>query len=163
MKSHPALAPGKVAVITGAASGIGLAAARRFASLGMKLCLADLSADALARAAAETVAKDVLTVPTDVGKLESVQALKEKAYAAFGDVAVLMNNAGTAPGGGPWDHIERWKRVLDVNLWGVIHGVQTFAPAMLRRSRPVRSSARAPSRASPVRRATPRTTSARPA
>ena len=131
MKSHPALAPGRVAVITGAASGIGLAAARRFASLGMKLCLADLSADALARAAAEIGAKDVLTVPTDVSKLESVQALKDKAYAAFGEVAVLMNNAGTAPGGGPWDHIDRWKRVLEVNLWGVIHGVQTFAPAML--------------------------------
>jgi len=131
MQSHPALAPGRVAVITGAASGIGLAAARRFASLGMKLCLADLSADALARAAAEIGAKDVLTVATDVSKLESVQALKNEAYAAFGEVAVLMNNAGTAPGGGPWDHIDRWKRVLDVNLWGVIHGVQIFAPAML--------------------------------
>ena len=163
MQSHPALAPGRVAVITGAASGIGLAAARRFASLGMKLCLADLSADALARAAEEIGAKDVLTVPTDVSKLESVQALKDKAYAAFGEVAVLMNNAGTAPGGGPWDHIERWKRVLDVNLWGVIHGVQTFAPAMLARRRRARSSAPAPSRASPVRRATPPTTSARPA
>jgi NAD(P)-dependent dehydrogenase (short-subunit alcohol dehydrogenase family) len=131
MKSHPALASGRVAVITGAASGIGLAAARRFASLGMKLCLADLSADALVRAAGEIGAKDVLTVPTDVSRPENVQALKDKAYAAFGEVAVLMNNAGTAPGGGPWDHIDRWKRVLDVNLWGVIHGVQTFAPAML--------------------------------
>jgi NAD(P)-dependent dehydrogenase (short-subunit alcohol dehydrogenase family) len=131
MKSHPALAAGRVAVITGAASGIGLAAARRFASLGMKLCLADLSADALARAAAEIDSGNVLTVPTDVSQLASVQALKDKAYAAFGEVAVLMNNAGTAPGGGPWDHIDRWKKVLDVNLWGVIHGVQTFAPAML--------------------------------
>ncbi|CAN5306176.1 SDR family NAD(P)-dependent oxidoreductase [soil metagenome] len=131
MKTHPALAAGRVAVITGAASGIGLAAARRFASLGMKLCLADLSADALARAASEIGAKDILTVPTDVSQLASVQALKDKAYAAFGEVAVLMNNAGTAPGGGPWDHIDRWKKVLDVNLWGVIHGVQTFAPAML--------------------------------
>jgi NAD(P)-dependent dehydrogenase (short-subunit alcohol dehydrogenase family) len=101
------------------------------ASLGMKLCLADLSADALVRAAGEIGAKEVLTVPTDVSRPESVQALKDKAYAAFGEVAVLMNNAGTAPGGGPWDHIDRWKRVLDVNLWGVIHGVQTFAPAML--------------------------------
>jgi len=136
MQSHPALAPGRVAVITGAASGIGLAAARRFASLGMKLCLADLSADALARAAVEIGGKDVLTVPTDVSRLESVQALKDKAYAAFGEVGVLMNNAGTAPGGGPWDHIDRWKRVLDVNLWGVIHGVQTFAPAMLAQKTP---------------------------
>jgi NAD(P)-dependent dehydrogenase (short-subunit alcohol dehydrogenase family) len=131
MQSHPALAPGRVAVVTGAASGIGLAAARRFASLGMKLCLADLSREALDRAVAEIGAKDVIAVPTDVSKLESVQALKDKAYSAFGEVAVLMNNAGTAPGGGPWDNIDRWKRVLDVNLWGVIHGVQTFAPAML--------------------------------
>lgn len=131
MKPHPALAAGRVAVITGAAGGIGLAAARRFASLGMKLCLADLSADALASAASEIGSRDILTVPTDVSQLASVQALKDKAYAAFGEVAVLMNNAGTAPGGGPWDHIDRWKKVLDVNLWGVIHGVQTFAPAML--------------------------------
>jgi NAD(P)-dependent dehydrogenase (short-subunit alcohol dehydrogenase family) len=79
MKSHPALASGRVAVITGAASGIGLAAARRFASLGMKLCLADLSADALVRAAGEIGAKDVLTVPTDVSRPESVQALQDRA------------------------------------------------------------------------------------
>lgn len=137
MNLHPALAAGRVAVVSGAASGIGLAAARRFAAMGLKVCLADLSAEALEPAVAEVAAvapkgrESVLAVPTDVSRLESVQALKERVYAAFGEVAVLMNNAGTAPGGGPWDHIERWRRVLEVNLWGVIHGVQTFTPAML--------------------------------
>jgi NAD(P)-dependent dehydrogenase (short-subunit alcohol dehydrogenase family) len=141
MALHPALAAGRVAVVTGAASGIGLAAARRFASLGLKVCLADLSSDALERAAnsVNEMAKtpnSILIVPTDVSRLDSVQALKDKVYQRFGDVAVLMNNAGTAPGGGPWDHIERWRRVLEVNLWGVIHGVQTFAPAMLAQKTP---------------------------
>ena len=142
MTTHPALTEGRVAVITGASSGIGLAAARRFATMGMRVCLADLSAETLETAAADVAAvapkgKDsVLAVPTDVSKLEQVQALKDRAYAAFGEVAVLMNNAGTAPGGGPWDHIDRWRKVLEVNLWGVINGVQTFVPAMLARKTP---------------------------
>ena len=104
MHTHPALTAGRAAVITGGASGIGLAAAKRFASLGMKICLADLSQDALDRAAAEMPGATVMTVPTDVSKMDEVLRLKERAYAAFGEVAVLMNNAGTAPGGGPWDH-----------------------------------------------------------
>jgi NAD(P)-dependent dehydrogenase (short-subunit alcohol dehydrogenase family) len=78
----------------------------------------------------------VITVPTDVSRLEAIQALKDAAYGAFGEVAVLMNNAGTAPGGGPWEHIDRWRRVLEVNLWGVINGVQVFTPAMLAQGTP---------------------------
>jgi NAD(P)-dependent dehydrogenase (short-subunit alcohol dehydrogenase family) len=135
MTNHPALQAGRVAVITGAASGIGLAAAVRFAGMGLKVCLADLSAEALERAAESVVdvsGRDaVLTVATDVSRLESVQALRDAVYARFGEVGVLMNNAGTSPGGGPYEHVDRWRRVLEVNLWGVINGVQIFTPSML--------------------------------
>jgi len=75
-------------------------------------------------------------VPTDVSALAQVQALRARVYERYGEVAVLMNNAGTAPGGGGWDHIDRWRRVLEVNLWGMIHGVQTFVPAMLAQKTP---------------------------
>jgi NAD(P)-dependent dehydrogenase (short-subunit alcohol dehydrogenase family) len=142
MTEHPAFTEGRVAVITGAASGIGLAAAQRFAAMGMRVCMADLDAGVLQNAAATVAAaarrgaSDVLAVPTDVRDAGAVRHLRDAAHDAFGDVAVLMNNAGTAPGGGPWDHPDRWRRVLEVNLWGVINGVQTFAQQMIDQGAP---------------------------
>jgi NAD(P)-dependent dehydrogenase (short-subunit alcohol dehydrogenase family) len=136
MPQHPALCEGRTAVITGGASGIGFAAAKRFAALGMKICLADLSQEALDRATEKLPGSTILTVPTDVSKMEEVQRLKDRVYADFGEIAVLMNNAGTSPGGGPWDHYERWQRVLSVNLWGVINGVHAFAQAMIDQKTP---------------------------
>ena len=136
MTLHPALTRDRAAVITGAASGIGLAAAVRLAGLGMKVCLADLNAAALDLAAAEVASHaaspaHVRALATDVSRREDVQRLKDAAYEAFGEVAFLMNNAGVEGGGALFSDAERWRRILDVNLWGVINGVQIFAPAMI--------------------------------
>jgi NAD(P)-dependent dehydrogenase (short-subunit alcohol dehydrogenase family) len=136
MTQHPALVEGRAAVITGGASGIGLAAAKRFAALGMKICLADLSEEALDRAGMQLSGATVVKVPTDVSQFEDVRRLKDRAYDAFGEVAVLMNNAGVSAGGGPFDDYEGWQRVLSVNLWGVINGVQTFTQAMIAQGTP---------------------------
>jgi NAD(P)-dependent dehydrogenase (short-subunit alcohol dehydrogenase family) len=126
---HPALVPGAVAVVTGAASGIGLAAARRFVSLGLKVCLADHDEAALAQAAA-SIGEAALAVRTDVSDRGSVEALAATVRDRLGPVSVLMNNAGTGGGGDALTNPEGWERVLGVNLMGVLHGVQAFAPAM---------------------------------
>jgi NAD(P)-dependent dehydrogenase (short-subunit alcohol dehydrogenase family) len=142
MSAHPALAAGRSAVVTGGASGIGFAAAKRFAAFGMKVAIADLDRAHLDSAAKEIAAAapdgkgEVLAVPTDVSKKEAVEALKERVYAAFGAVDVLMNNAGRGGGGGPFANYAGWQAVLGTNLWGVINGVQTFAPAMIAQGTP---------------------------
>ncbi len=140
--THPALVPGHVAVVTGGASGIGLAAVRRLASMGLKVVIADRGGERLERAAANVAevapggAGDVLAVPTDVGRRAEVQRLERTVLERFGDVHVLMNNAGVQPGSGMFGPEASWETILGVNLWGVIHGSQVFAPGMLARGRP---------------------------
>ncbi|RVB65456.1 SDR family NAD(P)-dependent oxidoreductase [Mesorhizobium sp. M7A.F.Ca.CA.002.03.2.1] len=137
----PALAPGNAAVITGAASGIGLAAAKRLALLGMKIVLADIGGARLydASRAVSAIAGDdaVLAVAADVSKADEVDRLAERAFGAFGGVSLLMNNAGVGDNPGkPWENRDAWKRLLDINFWGVVHGVEAFAPRMLASARP---------------------------
>jgi NAD(P)-dependent dehydrogenase (short-subunit alcohol dehydrogenase family) len=127
---------GKVAVVTGAASGIGRGLADRFAAEGMRVVIADVEQAALDEAEREMTAAGatVLAVRTDVSKLADVEALAAKTLERFGAVHILCNNAGVGGGGGTtWDATqEDWEWVLGVNLWGVIHGVRTFVPIMLR-------------------------------
>jgi NAD(P)-dependent dehydrogenase (short-subunit alcohol dehydrogenase family) len=125
----------RVAVITGGASGLGLAMARRFAREGMKLVLADIQLDALDRAVSEFKAQKVpvIGVRTDVSKGEDVELLARKALEAFGAVHVLCNNAGVAPGGAVWENSSAdWEWIIGVNVMGVIHGVRVFTPIMLK-------------------------------
>ncbi len=125
---------GKVAVITGGASGLGRAMAERFARAGMSIVLADVEPKALAKAEAEMKAAGakVIGVRADVSKADEVEALAQQTLAAFGGVHLVANNAGVAEGGNVWDNtVADWEWVLGVNLWGVIHGVRVFTPIML--------------------------------
>lgn len=125
---------GKVAVVTGAASGIGRALAEKCAQEGCKVVLADVEEQALkqAEAAMKANGADVLAVQTDVSKAESVEALANKAFDTYGAVHLLFNNAGVGAGTTVWDSsLADWHWVLGVNLWGVIHGVHYFVPRML--------------------------------
>jgi NAD(P)-dependent dehydrogenase (short-subunit alcohol dehydrogenase family) len=130
------LAQGGVAVVTGAASGIGLAAAQRFASLGFKVALVDLAGPQLEQAAKSVgVASPfgtsfVSAHRYDVSQLSEVQKLKQAVTTQFGNVTVLMNNAGIQPGSSVLS-AANWQKVLDVNLMGIVHGVQSFVPSMI--------------------------------
>jgi NAD(P)-dependent dehydrogenase (short-subunit alcohol dehydrogenase family) len=134
--NHPAFASNHVAVVTGAASGIGLAAARRFAGLGMNVVLADLPGERLDSAARETAAlsphglDSVAAIATDVASIASLQALERDVVALFGRVHVLMNNAGI-PGSSMFGAQDAWEKVFAVNLWGVVNGSRIFAPGMI--------------------------------
>ena len=120
---------GKVAVITGAASGIGLAAARRFAALGMQVCLVDRS-DAVVAAAAE-IGNGAAGFIVDVADRAAVEALAAEVHARFGAVSVLMNNAAVHGGADALSRPDLWDQVIGINLMGVLHGVQAFVPAMV--------------------------------
>jgi NAD(P)-dependent dehydrogenase (short-subunit alcohol dehydrogenase family) len=140
--THPVLTAGRVAVVTGAAMGIGLAACKRFAALGMRVAMADVLGDEL-QSAREEVAKsasggdrDVLAVPTDVARSEEVELLKDAVCRSFGEVGLLMNNAATRAGGGAFARLEDWQAALAVNFWGVVHGVRAFVPRMIERGEP---------------------------
>jgi NAD(P)-dependent dehydrogenase (short-subunit alcohol dehydrogenase family) len=139
---HPAMTKDNVAVITGGASGIGLAAAMRFAMQGMKVCIADLGADRLKEAetklssASPAGGGHVMTAAVDVSRVDDLMALESAVQKRFGGTDILMNNAGISPDAKIFGPLENWQRLLAVNLWGVIHGSQVFAPHMIERGRP---------------------------
>ncbi len=139
---HPVLAPDHVAVITGGASGIGFAAALRFAQAGMKVCIADIGGERLRQAetklssVAAAGAGSIMAVATDVADPASVTELEAAVRNRFGGTDVLMNNAGIQPGSKMFGPLDNWQRILAVNLWGIIHGTQIFAPNMITRGRP---------------------------
>lgn len=140
MTIHPALIAANTAVVTGGASGIGFAAARAFAGLGMRVAIADRDKEGL-KAAGQVLAtligeENVLAVATDISHREEVAALQDKVLAKFGRVHVLMNNAGMQQGTSIFGPTEAWERVLAVNLGGVVNGTQIFGPGMVGHGEP---------------------------
>ncbi|KDQ62056.1 hypothetical protein JAAARDRAFT_29957 [Jaapia argillacea MUCL 33604] len=137
---HPVIHAGRVAVITGAANGIGRAAALELAKLGLKVALADVVEDRLAETGREVTAfageGNVLVIPTDVSKIEEVVRLKDKVYEAWGEVAVLLNNAAIGPSGTSWAGLDNWHKTFAVNVFGVLNVQQTFVPSMIHQENP---------------------------
>ncbi|MEM0989898.1 MAG: SDR family NAD(P)-dependent oxidoreductase [Pseudomonadota bacterium] len=136
---HPALQSESVAVVTGGGSGIGLAAATKFASMGMRVVAVDRDAERLA-AAKHTLrsagAADVFIVTTDVSDIGQVRALEQAVTERFGGTDILMNNAGVGGRSSTLTKSDDWERIFAINLWGAIHGTQAFAPGMIARGRP---------------------------
>ena len=135
MTQHAAFTRGNSAVITGAADGIGRAAACSFARFGMNVLMCDIDSGQLDEAVAEAGASadggTILGRVVDVADYVAVEAMKSAAYAAFGRVDVLMNNAGTSVKTGSFDALDGWQHLIAVNLWGVVHGMQAFTAAMI--------------------------------
>lgn len=137
--THPALTSQSVATITGGAAGIGLAAARRFAAMGMRIAIADNRAELLSAAADELMslgAPNVITSQADVSDRAQLTALEAEVAEKFGGTDILMNNAGIQPGSSLFSDDDTWHRILDVNLWGIINGSRAFGPRMIDRGRP---------------------------
>ncbi|KRQ06353.1 SDR family NAD(P)-dependent oxidoreductase [Bradyrhizobium manausense] len=136
---HPVIAKGNVAVITGGASGIGLAAATACARAGMKVCIADVDESRLAEAATRLSliagAANVMTSVTDVSRTESVTELERAVGAHFGGTDLLMNNAGIQPGSTMFGEPDHWHHIIGVNMWGIINGARIFAPNMIARGK----------------------------
>ena len=140
MSQHPAIEAGRVAVITGGASGIGLAAAHRLAGLGMHVWIADHDDEQLKSAGdalhAAHPGVTVTTQRTDVASREAVEQLQGAVADHYPDVALLMNNAGVGRGGSAIENPDGWRRVLETNLYGVLNGVQAFAQTMIDAGKP---------------------------
>jgi NAD(P)-dependent dehydrogenase (short-subunit alcohol dehydrogenase family) len=136
------LAPGRGAIITGGASGIGLATARQLANFGMRLCIVDRDREALKRAQAHltSVARggdaDILTEEADVSLPADVDRVAEAAFKRFDHIAFLMNNAAAFDGGDVFSDRDAWRGILDVNVWGVLNGVQSIGRKMIERGKP---------------------------
>ncbi len=130
-----AMGPGKTAVVTGGAAGIGLAAAQRFAALGMNIAIADLGQDRLDAAAATMPGAQVLARHVDVSDRAAVERFEAEVTARFGGTDVLMCNAGIQGGSSMLDPAG-WAAVMAVNLWGIIHGAQVFVTGMIARGQP---------------------------
>jgi NAD(P)-dependent dehydrogenase (short-subunit alcohol dehydrogenase family) len=135
--THPVLKSRNVAVITGGASGIGLATAKKFLSLGLRVAIADLPGERLNAAGAELGALGVaLAVPTDISRKDEIARLETIVLEQLGPIDVLMNNAGIQPGTDVFGPEAAWSAILETNLMGVVHGTQIIGPGMVARGRP---------------------------